>query len=271
MFLGLANCLFTIEIAFASFKKGLDTDVIVYPIMSTMADITITLSYVFTLNLFFLFSFVGSYIAISLGALLLILSLSFLPRCIHNKRFIKTIKESLSTLFFIAFVVNVTGTILKGVDEIVRSGKEIYTVYPALIDTVGDAGSVIGSTATTKLALGLLNPSFRSMRTHAPRIFATWIASIVMFILYSVMSLLTQGTLTLHAFLDFSALLLTANIIAFSAIVMISFAVAILTFRRWFDPDNFVIPIESSLADSITTIAFLVALFLVGYAVCGQG
>jgi mgtE-like transporter len=172
---------------------------------------------------------------------------------------------------FVAFVVNVTGTILKGVNEIVGSGKEIYTVYPALIDTVGDVGSVVGSTATTKLALGLLNPSFRSMRNHAARIFSTWIASIVMFILYSVISLLTHGTLTLHAFLNFTTLLLTANVIAFSAIVLISFAVAILTFRRGLDPDNFVIPIESSLADSITTIALLVALFLVGYAVYGQG
>jgi len=31
------------------------------------------------------------------------------------------------------------------------------------------------------------------------------------------------------------------------------------------DPDNFVIPIESSLADGITTVALLVALFLIGY------
>ncbi|MHA2314870.1 MAG: magnesium transporter [Candidatus Hermodarchaeia archaeon] len=269
MFLGLTNALFTIEIAFASFKKGLDTDVIVYPIMSTMADIIITLSYVFTLNLFFLFSFVGRCIAISLGLFLATLALGFLPRCINEKIFIKTIKESLLTLVFVSFVVNVTGTILKGVSEIVGSGKEIYTVYPALIDTVGDVGSVVGSTATTKLALGVLNPSFRSMRNHSTRIFATWIASIVMFILYSIISLLTQDMLTLHIFLNFSALLLTANLIAVSAIVIISFAIAILTFRRGLDPDNFVIPIESSLADSITTIALLVALFLVGYAVYG--
>ncbi len=271
MFLGLANSIFTVEIAFTSFKKGLDTDVVVYPVMSTMADIIITLSYVFTLNLFFLFSILGRCIAISLGLLLLTLSLAFLPRCIHDQRFIKTIEESFLTLIFVAFVVNVTGTFLKSVHEIVGNGKEIYIVYPALIDTVGDVGSIVGSTATTKLALGSLNPSFSSIRNHAPRIFATWIASIIMFISYSIISLLTQGTLTMHAFLNFTILLLTANIIAFSAIVMISFAVAILTFRRGLDPDNFVIPIESSLADSITTIALLVALFLVGYAVYGQG
>lgn len=267
MVLGLANSLITIEIAFISFKKGLDPDVIVYPVMSTVADIVITLCYVFTLNLFFLSGSIGRYIVIFLGVLLITLALDVLPRCIHDQGFVKTIKESLLTLVFVAFIVNVTGTVLKGISEIVGSKKEIYTVYPALIDTVGDVGSVVGSTATTKLALGLLKPSFHAIRNHATRISATWAASMIMFIVYSVLSLLTQGMFTLNAFLTFSALLLAANVIAVSAIVLISYAVAILTFKKGLDPDNFVIPIESSLADSITSIALLVALFLVNYLV----
>jgi len=56
---------------------------------------------------------------------------------------------------------------------------------------------------------------------------------------------------------------------AVTAIVLISYAVSILTFKKGLDPDNFVIPIESSLADSITSIALLVALFLVNYMVYG--
>lgn len=267
MVLGLANSLITIEIAFISFKKGLDPDVIVYPVMSTVADIIITLCYVFTLNLFFLSGSIGRYVVIFLGVLLITLALDVLPRCIHDQGFVKTIKESLLTLVFVAFIVNVTGTVLKGISEIVGSKKEIYTVYPALIDTVGDVGSVVGSTATTKLALGLLKPSFHAIRNHVARISATWAASMIMFIVYSVLSLLTQGMFTLHAFLTFSVLLLAANVIAVSAIVLISYVVAILTFKKGLDPDNFVIPIESSLADSITSIALLVSLFLVNYLV----
>ena len=267
MILGLTNSLLTIEIAFISFKKGLNPDVIVYPIMSTVADIVITLCYVFTLNLFFLSGSIGRYIVIFLGMLLILLALAVLPRCIHNQGFVKTIKESFLTVVLIAFIVNITGTILKSISGLVGRGKEIYIIYPALIDTVGDVGSVVGSTATTKLALGLLKPSFHAIRNHVTRISATWVASIVMFITYSILSLLTQGTFTLHAFLDLTALLLTANIIAVSAIILISYAVAILTFRKGLDPDNFVIPLVSSLADSITSIALLVALFLVSYMV----
>jgi len=265
MVLGLTNFLLTIEIAFISFKKGLDPDVIVYPIMSTVADIVITLCYVFILNLFFLSGIVGRYVVVFLGVLLITLALDVLPRCIHDQGFVKTIKESLLTLVFVTFIVNVTGTVLKGISEIVGRRKEIYIVYPALIDTVGDVGSVVGSTATTKLALGLLKPSFHAIRNHATRISATWAASIIMFAVYPILSLLTQGTFTLHSFLSFTGLLLTANVIAVSAIVLISYAVAILTFKKGLDPDNFVIPIESSLADSITSLALLAALLLTSY------
>lgn len=264
MVLGLTTSLFTMEIAFISFKKGLDPDVIVYPVMSTVADIVITLCYVFTLNLFFSSGVVGRYITFFLGIFLTILALNVLPRCIHDQGCIRTIKESLLTLVFVAFIANFTGTILKDISEIVGNRKEIYTVYPALIDTIGDVGSVVGSTATTKLALGLLNPSFSSMRNHTTQIFGVWAASMVMFVFFSALSLFMNGMFALYIFLGFSSLLLTANVIAVTAIVLISYAVSILTFQKGLDPDNFVIPIESVLADSITSIALLLALFLLG-------
>jgi cation transporter-like permease len=51
---------------------------------------------------------------------------------------------------------------------------------------------------------------------------------------------------------------------AASCIILISYAVAILTYQKGLDPDNFEIPIESALADSITSIALLTAILLVG-------
>ena len=271
MTLGLTLSLFTIAVTFATFKKGLDPDVVVYPILSTVMDIISTVFYVLTLNLFFSFGSVGKYTVALIGFLPVILMLYILPRNIHEEEFIKTIKESFFTVMFVAFFVNVTGTILKTINEkiIAEGTKEIYTVYPALIANVGNVGSVVGSTATTKLALGLLKPSFSAMRNHATRIFGTWAASMTMFVSFSALSLFINGTFAVYRFLGFTSLLLTANIMAVTAIVLISYAVSILTFKKGLDPDNFVIPIESSLADSITSIALLVALFLVNYMVYG--
>jgi len=264
MTLGLTLSLVTIAVAFVTFEKGLDPDVIVYPIMSTVADIFITICYVLTLNMFFHPSSIGKYAVVFLGILPVILTLYIFPRNIHEEEFVKTIKESFLTLILVAFIVNVTGTVLNRINAVAEGRREIYTVYPALIDTVGDVGSVVGSTATTKLALGLLKPSFSDMRSHATQIFGAWIASITMFVLFSALSLLMNSMLMFYTFLGFTSLLLTTNVIAVAVMVLISYAVSILTFQKGLDPDNFVIPIESSLADSITSIALLVALFLLG-------
>jgi len=257
MTLGLILSLFTIIVSFTTFKKGLDPDVIEYPIMSTVADIFITICYAITLNLYLLFNYAVAFI----GLVNVILALYILSKDIRKEGFIRTIKESLLTLIFVAFIVNVTGTILKNIS--LGDMREIYTVYPALIDTVGDVGSVVGSTATTKLALGLLKPSFHALRDHAIQIFGAWLASIIMFVLFSAASLTINGTFTPNAFLSFTAPLLITNIIAVTAIIIISFGISIITFQKGLDPDNFVIPIESSLADSITSTALLIALFLV--------
>jgi len=267
MFLGMINSIITILFALVSFKKGLDTDVVLYPIMSTVADITMTLFYVSILTLFFLFNFAGKIIVITLAMLLVTLAFFFSLRCYHNKEFIKTIKESILTLCLVAVIVNITGTILRDIEKIVVGRKEIYTIYPALIDTIGDVGSVVGSTATTKFALGLFAPSFRSILSHAKRIFATWLASVVMFIVYAVVSLLAEGLLTVHTFLSFFSLLFAVNVIAVSVISVISFTVGYLTYKKGLDPDNFVIPIESSLADTITTGALFFALFMISYTI----
>ena len=260
---GLAITLLTIKVAFISFKRGLDPDIVVYPIMSTTADIGITLLYIMVLNLFF-FGFLGQ-LAIAAIALVHVFVVSYiLPKNLHEIEFVKTVKESMATLLFVAVMVNITGTVLKRIDRFVVDRKEIYTVYPALIDMIGDVGAVVGSTATTKLALGLLTPSFSSLRNHAKNIFSAWTASIIMFVVLAVLALLVNGLFSLSTFIGLISLLLIANVIAVTVIVLVSFAISILTFKRGLDPDNFVIPIESSFADSITSLALLVALLLLG-------
>lgn len=263
MALGLFFSLLTIKVAFISFKKGLDPDIIVYPVMSTIADIFITLCYIAVLNLFF-FSDLGKWVIAIFGLAPVFLVLYILPKNMREVEFIKTIKESMATMVFVAFMVNVTGTVLKGIDNFVGDHGEIYTVYPALIGMIGNVGSVVGSTATTKLALGLLTPSFSSMRSHAKHIFSAWIASIIMFVILAVLSLSMHGLFSFVSFSRLISILLIANVIAVAAIVILSYAISILTFKRGLDPDNFVIPIESSFADSAASLALLVALLLIG-------
>ncbi len=262
MALGLLLSFLTIKVSFISFEKGLDPDVVVYPVMSTVADIFTTLCYIAVLNLFFIGA-LGQW-AIGLACLIpVFLVFYILSKNLHEAEFIKTLKESMVTMLLVAFLVNVTGTLLLGISNFVAERVEVYTIYTALIGMIGNVGSVIGSTATTKLALGLLAPSFSSMRNHAKNIFSAWTASILMFIVLAVLSLSIHSLFSFSSFYSLFSVVLVANILAVAAIVILTYSISILTFKRGLDPDNFVIPVESSLADSVTSLALFVALLLI--------
>jgi len=256
----------TIAVSVFSFRRGLDPDVVVYPVMSTVADIIVTACYVLCLNIFFSSTLFGYCLIGLLDLIFLFAVLRILVKNIAEEEFIKTIREFLFTLVFVVFIVNVTGSLLNQIRSFMRAQgtrPEIYVVYPALIDTTGDVGSIVGSTATTKLALGAVEPSFSSIRQHKTEIGGAWTASVLMFASYSVVSLLACGTATLSNLSVLTATLLITNAVAVSVMVVVSYLVAIATYRKGWDPDNFVIPIESSLADSVTTIALLIALIVV--------
>ena len=262
MTLGLFLLVVTVKVAFISFTRGLDPDVMVYPILSTAASIFITFCYVVILNLFFNFNQLGVGIVVFLGVANLLFVIYIFPRNLRDREFIKTIQESLAALMIVAVIVNVTGTILRGIDRFAYRQIEFYTVYPALIGIVSDVGSVVGSTATTKLALGMLKPKLSSIGNHARSILSAWAASLLMFIILAFLALVIHGSFTLAAFYGHLVTLVIANLVAVTLIVLLSFAISILTFQKGLDPGNFVIPIENAFAASITSIALLLALGL---------
>jgi mgtE-like transporter len=128
---------------------------------------------------------------------------------------------------------------------------------------MGDVGLVVGSAATTKLALGILTPSMSSIKNHAKNIFSAWTATLMLFAVLGFLSLALNGMLSMQGVFSLLPILFVSNVIAFTAIMVVSYAIAILTFKRGLDPDNFVIPVESSIADAITTIALFVTLLLI--------
>jgi mgtE-like transporter len=254
----------TVVIAFSSFEKGLDPDITVYPIVSTIADILVTICYILVLNGLFFSGALGSQLVLltCFGFVSVALVILYKRRAVDT--FVKTLKESAYTMVIVAFIVGITGYILSRIGSVIGYRSEIFVVYPALINTMGDVGAIVGSTATTKLALGSFAASFFSLKRHKIQVFGACAASMIIYIILAAFASIYQN-LDFFTVLRLVGLLLATNICATSVIVCIAFSVAILTFHRGLDPDNFVIPIESSLADAVTTLSLLAMLGLVGY------
>ena len=261
--IGLLFSLVTIKVAFVSFKRGLDPDIVVYPIISTAVSIFITLCYIGVLNLFFFSSFFGWIAVLAIGFMHVFIVLYIVTKDRYEPEIRKTIKESVLMLMFVALMVTITGTIFKGISNFAQNRKEIYTIYPALINMVSSVGSVVGSTANTKLALGLLTPSFASIKKHTKNITSAWAASLVIFTILAFISLAINQVFALSTVHNFIVIIWISNLIAVISIVILSYGISILTFKRGLNPENFVIPIETSFATIITSVALLIALVLI--------
>ena len=209
----------TLLVALFSFKKGLDPDIIVYPIISTVADILSTLCYIFVLILIFFTEITGKLIGSIICLVFFFAVLFVLQRNGKNPRFMKTIKEALFTMIVVAFLVNITGSVLSRISRRISQGSAVYVAYPALINTMGDVGAIVGSTATTKLALGTMDSSLKSVKKHGDQIVGALTASIVICLILALFSSYIQIPGNNIAMMRFVSVILITNL--FSALCMI--------------------------------------------------
>ena len=139
--------------------------------------------------------------------------------------------------------------------SVVGLRPEVAMAYPALIGGVGDVGSIVGSTATTKMWSGEMEADARAFVQHRREIAAAWSSSLLMFTAYGFLSSL-MAPRVLPVLL---ATFFLTNLMAVGLVVILSLSVGILSYRYGLDPDNFVIPVESSAADAITTLSLFLA------------
>jgi mgtE-like transporter len=170
-------------------------------------------------------------------------------------------------LMLVALIITLTGTIFGGLTrftqrEIVMIYPALLTAYPALVNNISNVGSVVGSTANTKLALGLLRPTFNSIKDHAKNIASAWLASFFIFLVLALSSLAINRVSSLATVADVIAIIWISNVVAVFCIVLVSYSIAILTFRRGLNPENFVIPLETSFATIIMSTSLLITIVL---------
>ncbi|MCW4020738.1 MAG: magnesium transporter [Candidatus Bathyarchaeota archaeon] len=264
------SLLFVSPVALAAsviaFSYGLDPDVVVYPVMSTFADVADTLCFILAVELLFSLGPFGPYLIGVLDSAFILLVLYILAKYGKEREFAVTLKEFFLALVAVTFIVNITGSVLGKIGQVIGSRPKVYFVYPALISTVGAVGSIVGSTATTKLALGTVKSSFAEVKRNIPEISGTCAASGTLFVFFAVLSsFFTHEVIVFNELLELIAVLLTLNLLAAPLVSVVAYGVAVLTYKRGLNPDNFVIPFESSLSDSVTTVCLLIVLSLFGW------
>ncbi|RLE52032.1 MAG: hypothetical protein DRJ20_00955 [Candidatus Methanomethylicota archaeon] len=265
----LASCLLatmismpiTISTAFLSFKKGLDPDIIVYPVVATISDILVAACYAVTVHLTLAY-YPASIIAIASPSLALFLILLYFSRHDFKLRvYASTLKEASPTILLTSFGGVIDGVILASFKYVLEARPEIIVVYPVLLNALGGFGSMVGSSTTTRLALGLIPPNLSSFKDITLDVASMQFASLMLHIVFGLSSYaLCAATGIPVKLLSLISLCLLVGLLGSMAISALSFAIGVFAYKKGWDPDNFVIPLVSSVADILGTV--LIVLFI---------
>ena len=253
----------TLFVAIKTYQSGIDPDILVYPIMSTTNDLIVSVIYLLIVTLILTSSnFVLLYGVIII--LLALFSMFIVIETYHDLLFSKTLKEGvlivlLSSVFGIA-----NGVILTSFRREIEKIPSVLILYPALIASLGDIGSILGSMETTKLALGYVSSFIHVFRD----VFADLISiEAAAFVVHTIFAFVTLGIGWLSQIpsdlLQLVQIAVLSNLFSFFFISFVALIIATQTFRYGLDPDNFVIPLTSSLSDTISTLMLIAVLFLI--------
>lgn len=251
----------TAYIVFKSFQYGLDPDIIGYPVKSTILDIFVGLTFTLTS--------IGMYLLVSTYPMLLIpatLTILF-PALILTLKYglsedsKNMIRESIPLITILIFVSWGTGNILSTLHDVIVRLPVILVIFPAFATLMGDMGSIIGSMTTTRLYLGEIKPRIVDILKLAPEILAIELVSILVLIIATALSaILTFTPIPILTTIFFK--ILVAQLIMATVLIFLPTFIAFITFKRGLNADNFVIPVETTFMDLLTTLILSIVLII---------
>lgn len=251
-------------IAIATFRKGLDPDILVYPILASINDIVVTATFVATI---FMVLSGGAYVHLLIGVFLLILGLTALLiwRNRRVKFFYQTIREGTTVVIMSSLFGSLNGYFLSTMSGNLLRYPGVVVLYPALTNALGNIGSIIGSTKTTSLALGDVRSLKEEVRSALGQILQVESVALPM---HAVFGLITYGIVAASIpgarlpILVGGALI--SNLMTFGFIALFALWIAHIAFNRGLNPDNVVIPVITSLSDSVATLSLLPSIAILG-------
>lgn len=244
-------------IAIATFRKGLDPDILVYPILASINDIMVTATFVATI---FMVLSGGAYVYLLIGVFLLILVMTALLTW-RNRRvkfFYQTIREGTTVVIMSSLFGSLNGYFLSTMSGNLLRYPGVVVLYPALTNALGNIGSIIGSTKTTSLALGDVRSLREEVRSALGQILQVESVALPM---HAVFGLVTYGIVAASIpgarlpILVGGALI--SNLMTFGFMALFALWIAHIAFNRGLNPDNVVIPVITSLSDSAATLSLL--------------
>ncbi|RLF84781.1 magnesium transporter MgtE [Thermococci archaeon] len=249
LIMGYATALATVF----PFKRGIDPDTVAAPLVTSAGDLV---------TMPFLMFFILLYEEVppifdSLVVLALLLLLIMFVKIKFGSEEKRMIREILGVIGALALLSSISGGLLESYSEVIYASVAFSVMYPAILGTAGNYGSIIGAKTSTKLHLGEIE-SFLN-RDSILDILVYFITSFLIAILMNLVAIgvvklsLGKAVGLIFPFIFLYPLLVLVN-------MFLGYFLAIGFDRLGLDPDNVTVPTITTLADIFST------LFTIGVA-----
>lgn len=257
----------TMFISFKSFEHGWDPDNITSPIIAAFGDL-------FTLPAIILSLFILQFLGISwilkdavLAVIFIVVAVSFVY-CYRLSDETKTIlSQSSPVLLLCSFLGCSAGGILNGAVETLLTNPSLLTLIPLFSGECGSLISILGARLSSGLHSGLVEPLSRPEGEALHNFGICFILAIVIFPFIAILAE-TSSIIFGVAGVGFDKIIpisTLSGLILVTIMVFLVYYISTISYNHNLDPDNIVIPISTSVTDSISSLILIsVSLLLLG-------
>jgi mgtE-like transporter len=157
----------------------------------------------------------------------------------------------------------ISGTLLSFNKEVLYTVPIMLLILPALNSLIGDISTVLVSRLTTHLYIGTLQPRVQKserLKEDFYGLLITLVLSLLALIFLGYLVSVTSGIQIVNP-LVISLIVCFTILLIFAIMFLLTFVSAIVLFKHGMDPNNFLIPLITSLADFLTP--FFLIIFII--------
>ncbi len=257
----------TMFVSFKSFEHGWDPDNITSPIIAAFGDLftlPAIIASIFILNILSINLIVKDVV---LAAILIAVLVGFVY-CYRLSDETRTIlKQSTPILLLCSFLGGSAGGILNSSVETLITNPSLLTLIPLFSGECGSLISILGARLSSGLHSGLVEPLSRPEGEALHNFGICYILAVVIFPFIGILaesSSLMFGTMGV-GFDKIIPISTLSGLILVTIMVILVYYISTISYSHNLDPDNIVIPISTSVTDSISSLILIsVSLLILG-------
>ncbi len=260
---GLIVIIVTVIVSVASYRLGLDLDLIAAPTVTTAADL-VTLP-ILVVSAIELTALGPTVIEPLFWAIIIVVTGSIVYSRLNTAQVRIIVRELIPLLIPLSLVGTFAGIVYQLELEKITYFAAFLILIPPFAGGCGSIGGILCSRLATGMHMGIISPEIVPQRDVLKNFMSTYTYSLILLPLLAVLA--HEGSLLLAlqspGLAEIILITVSAGLIVMSLVNFISYITASLSFRYGFDPDNFGIPVITSTIDFIGALVLVAVINIV--------